>query len=608
MLAPETRLLLTDALRPPAGYAVDLAVGTTYSLDLIALLMAPMTFALHEDDLSDLTKVDPIKLLEAVRRHADHTTVFVQAGAIAVPSSYQRVLTFTEDSVQEVTAPNPGRLFHPKTWTLRFTDRAGERLHRLVVLSRNLTFDRSWDTVMVLDEPEPTTESATLDAGPLARFLSHLPGRAVRRLSPDRDAQVRSLVESLAGVRLELPEHFDEGHLLPLGFDWSDSVDVPSGSKSLCVSPFLDTTTIKKLIQRSQTCTVLSRPETLDRLGAHAFGDATTYVLQRAAEREVDADHDDPAVVSSERSVPEGLHAKTFVFETGSRTTVVSGSANATGAGFTGNVEFDVVLSGPTKHVGIASFWEGSGDAPGFLRMCQPHSPSDEPVGEATDEETIWTIERFHAALAEGGLHAVVEPATDDRWDLSLALPEVDSPGTTTVRPVSLPDAGWRRRVDEDDLRWSPISLNAITPLFVVTTVAGAGDARAEVSAVLTADLSGDPPERRRDALASYLKSSEDVLRYLAFLLDGIDLLGGGSGAEGVNGFFGAGSPGSRTDLVLFEPLVKALAAGSDALARIAALHDDISSLPQAGELLPTGWTELWSAVWSAHQQMEAPR
>ncbi len=123
MLRPETRTLLSDALRPPLGFQVDLAVATTYSLDLTAMLLAPMTFALHDDDVSDLDTVDPIKLLEAVRRYADLTTVFAQAGAIAVPSSYRRILTFAEDCVHEVSSPSG--LFHPKTWTLRFSDGHG---------------------------------------------------------------------------------------------------------------------------------------------------------------------------------------------------------------------------------------------------------------------------------------------------------------------------------------------------------------------------------------------------------------------------------------------------------------------------------------------------
>ena len=85
-LTPETRVLLTDALRPPAGYRVEAAVGTTYSLNLTALLLAPLSFALFDQGNADeIGAVDPIRLLEAVRRYADHTTVFCQAGGIHVP-------------------------------------------------------------------------------------------------------------------------------------------------------------------------------------------------------------------------------------------------------------------------------------------------------------------------------------------------------------------------------------------------------------------------------------------------------------------------------------------------------------------------------------------
>lgn len=37
MLHPDTAVLLTDALRPPAGYRVDQAVATTYTLNLTAI-------------------------------------------------------------------------------------------------------------------------------------------------------------------------------------------------------------------------------------------------------------------------------------------------------------------------------------------------------------------------------------------------------------------------------------------------------------------------------------------------------------------------------------------------------------------------------------------
>lgn len=157
-LTPETRVLLTDALRPPAGYRVDVAVGTTYSLNLTAMLLAPLSFALFDQgNAHDIGAVDPIRLLEAVRRHADHTTVFCQAGGIHVPGNYRSILTFVEDSVLEVLPPHQGAIFHPKVWAIRFESSEGKRLHRVVILSRNLTLDRSWDTALVLDEDEAGT-------------------------------------------------------------------------------------------------------------------------------------------------------------------------------------------------------------------------------------------------------------------------------------------------------------------------------------------------------------------------------------------------------------------------------------------------------------------
>ncbi len=45
MLQPTDRRLLFDALAPPSGFKLDFAVGTTYTLDLFALLSA--TVALH---------------------------------------------------------------------------------------------------------------------------------------------------------------------------------------------------------------------------------------------------------------------------------------------------------------------------------------------------------------------------------------------------------------------------------------------------------------------------------------------------------------------------------------------------------------------------------
>ena len=45
MLAPDSRELLLDALRPPTGCSLDRAVATTFTLDLETALTVPLAFA-----------------------------------------------------------------------------------------------------------------------------------------------------------------------------------------------------------------------------------------------------------------------------------------------------------------------------------------------------------------------------------------------------------------------------------------------------------------------------------------------------------------------------------------------------------------------------------
>ena len=78
MLEPQSRTLLLDALKPPPDYKLDYAIGTTFTLDLVALLAAPLAFALldrsgPEGKLSG----DPVGCL----RHCDETPIGSQSFA-----------------------------------------------------------------------------------------------------------------------------------------------------------------------------------------------------------------------------------------------------------------------------------------------------------------------------------------------------------------------------------------------------------------------------------------------------------------------------------------------------------------------------------------------
>ncbi|MEZ5285583.1 MAG: hypothetical protein R2712_12425 [Vicinamibacterales bacterium] len=80
------RTKLLDVLRPPDGFSLDEGIGTTCSLDLAALLVAPLAFTLFDaEDDEGRVRLQSLEVLESLRRYARKLTVFCQAGQIYVP-------------------------------------------------------------------------------------------------------------------------------------------------------------------------------------------------------------------------------------------------------------------------------------------------------------------------------------------------------------------------------------------------------------------------------------------------------------------------------------------------------------------------------------------
>ena len=178
MLEPQERRQLLDCLRPPEGYSLDAAVGTTYTLDLLALLTAPVAFTFFDwEDESGRPTANPHALLAAIRRNADRMALFCQAGRIAIPIGHKLLYSYLEDSVFEAMPRDDRGAFHPKVWFLRYTAPDQPVRYRFLCLSRNLTFDRSWDTALVLEGTLQDRKRAYSRNRPLSDFLSEI-GRA----------------------------------------------------------------------------------------------------------------------------------------------------------------------------------------------------------------------------------------------------------------------------------------------------------------------------------------------------------------------------------------------------------------------------------------------
>jgi hypothetical protein len=217
MLEPHSRRLLLDSLHAPEGHRLDFAVGTTYTLDLVALLAASVAFAFSDwQDRDGRPTLEPLALLKAVRQYADHVCLFCQAGKIAAPRAYQPLLASLEDSVVEAVAPRGGS-FHPKLWFLRYAADDGSVTYRFLCLSRNMTFDRSWDTMLCLEGLLRDRVNAFGQNHPLGDFVAALPTLAPRGLAPLWQQRVEQLAHELRRVEFEVPAPFTDYAFWPLG-------------------------------------------------------------------------------------------------------------------------------------------------------------------------------------------------------------------------------------------------------------------------------------------------------------------------------------------------------------------------------------------------------
>jgi hypothetical protein len=624
MLEPDDRHPLLDALCPPAGFALDRAVGTTFSLDLQALLTAPVAFALLEAEQDDQGPGATV-ILEAIRRSAARIDVFCQTGQIRVPKEYRPLLAYVEEVVHEVKPSAKGRVFHPKLWVVRFRSREGERCYRVLCLSRNLTFDRSWDTVLRLDG-RPVRRSRALAARnrPLAKFISSLPGLTLRAVDKARADAVRELADDLLAVDFELPPGFNQLRFWPLGIRglpaWPFAENGRTHSRLLVLSPFLSPRLLARLHVPGGRHALVSRGETLDRLEEVDLAQfKETFVLSQAA-----AGEDEPAAeqVSAEDEElaerPEfplaGLHAKLFVAEDHHTARLWTGSANATNAAFGGNVEFLIELQGPRNACGVNAVLEGQGGRVKLLDLLETYEPSGRPDPETEQQRLEQRLDEARRELAGLGFeaHVATDEGDEESYALIVRARSEDSPSTlrgigARLWPITLGSESARplAPVFTTGVRFSPVSFRGLTAFLAMELEGESSGASAAVRFVVNAELIGAPPNRYDRLLTAILRDKSDVLRYLVLLLADEQVAAGIGGLVGATGQAGDEWAAS-TGLPVLESMVRALARDPERLDHIARLLDSLRASDEGRALIPDGLPGVWEPIWDARQRLRS--
>lgn len=598
MLNPNSRSLYTSALIPPPGMIFDEAVATTFSMDPVLLLEAPVYLALMAAD--GQTDPDPLAVLEAIRRYSKRITVYVQRGRIQVPriAKPNPLFGFLEEMVVEVRAPGGG-VFHPKVWAIRFVSpEQDSAMYRLVVLTRNMTTDQSWDLSLQLEGAIAGRKFKSNK--PLAHFFKTLPDLAARPAAPGRLEQALRFADELHRVQWELPGGFDELRFyLPgtTGFDW----EPPLANRMAVISPFCSDEALRGLVKKTTAADALiSRPESLSALKKDTLELFTRCLhLDETAETEDGAEDE-----AAEQPLAAGLHAKVYLFETryySDYTHVVMGSANATNAALIAskNIEILVELVGRKSKAGGIDELLGDDGLGEYLVGFESTTNAETDTSRQAAEESV---ERARSRISEAALSVECSPGSKDGlWTVALTgeIPPLEGIVSAYAWPITVIRDFAVDILNSDahgGIRLGEFSASSVTGLIAFELKPNHPDVTARF--VLNIPVPGLPAERNSAILQTVINNQEGFLRYLLLLLgdDKISGLDSGSGS-GFAKWLSRLAGGE--DIPLLEELTRTYSRHPERLAEISRLVRDLSQVSQ-NAIIPGDFLNLWAVFESA--------
>lgn len=596
-LDPEQRTLYGANLQPPAGYLFDAAVATTFSLDFETALAVPVSLALFAAENREDILTHPLALLEGAERIAGRLLVFTDAGHIqAHTRPHSRLCSLLERIIVEVAAPSGGA-FHPKIWVLRFKPvRSDEPTRvRLLVLSRNLTRDRSWDIALTLDGAVARRPQAL--NRPLVDLIRRLPDFATVGLPEGARDLTEEIAEDLRRTDWSLSEPFQSLAFAVNGLGGKQWRPEPCARLGV-ISPFCDDTALSMLadLAGAEKPVLIGRSDELALVPAATLGRfARVAVMDEMAATEDGEEVDATAL--------QGLHAKAFITEMGWDTTITVGSGNATRPALLSgsNIEVFATLTGKRSRVGSIEEILG---AKGFGRLTRPFVPNELVAVDSALRAAEARLDAARRDICRSRLKLRCErtqSADDDGllWRVCL-IPSTPLPlagiGGLRIWPITRGEGHGQDALERLRLG-QPVDLGAM-PLIDLTRFLAFHlvDRDGEVSLLFSTGLllEGLPPERHAAILRWVIDSKDAFFRYLRLLLSEL----GDPFAAALAAQEGSGHGAWRMaadDAPLLEEMVRAFCRGGDQLRAIERLITRLETVePGAADPIPAEFRTLW--------------
>lgn len=355
----QNRLSYGELLSPPPEFALQKALCTTYSLDLQTLVASTIALGLGEATDSELAK-NPLNLLYALQKVIDKLLIFCDSSQIYSVESKKRnrFLGLLEKSVVPVSLKSKSLRgypsFHPKCWILQYRHVSDEKRlkYKFIVLSRNLTFDRSWDVSVCLDGVENHDSVVDFQTQRLIGFVEFLKNQIDAN---DSNAKYKylfidELIDVLSKAKFKTEDrNFADFEILPIGtgsFDINDdNLLINKNFVNITVmSPFVSKSVIKHLLCNKNSYypqKLVTRESEL-----YKIKDLPRYFGVFCLQDHIVDGEEMTSDSGNDSTMTEDIHAKIyFTQDSKGEKTLYLGSMNASDNGINRNVELMLKLT-----------------------------------------------------------------------------------------------------------------------------------------------------------------------------------------------------------------------------------------------------------------------
>ncbi|MBQ9207841.1 MAG: hypothetical protein IJ158_14165 [Treponema sp.] len=492
MLNPQKdRFVFRDILSALYEWELEKAVATTYSLDVTSLIscMIPLAFS---DDVSSHVFKNKIATFTALRNLSKKLVVFCDASQIKRMNIQKEFSVLLENMIVPTSLPKNETgdypAFHPKLWLLQFRNKEGAHFYRFIVLSRNISYDKCYDSCFVLESSD--NHLKTRRTKPVIDFLSYLNNAIDTNNFPTLFSQknmISALIDDLVSEKVcfsladerFLDDDFDIYPLFNADYrkNFSRSLFAPEKDAEkekydsvFLMSPFVS----PQFLDKVHACTkqdvkinLLTRKQAAESLDEKYNQFFDGYILNTAIVEASFSMGDRDDEVKSETSESEGqnvltdIHAKILALQKKKHSDFYIGSANATDSALNRNVEIIVRIGCNKKFLSPEEIFNeiNPSESPLFERILFKKIESEEMTIQKK-------IERYARILSHADASA--EVFTDNEtYRIEVYFPMIQSP-MEKVRVSISPFSYQEEKTLEEKIIFEDVSLDAISEFYLL--------------------------------------------------------------------------------------------------------------------------------------------